>query len=348
MALYVAKSPAFVPDLSLQYSDYAVVKTEQRKGLRKIFGPRAGSVSVSMSQGSAFPLIQVVPPSWNKGQEDEWDTLRRCYEQVLHTAAEHNCQALSLPLLTAEDPAFPAYIDFKLAVDTANAFLESHDLDIHLLANRRDAFQMPQLRQDVEHFLSTHFFEDGLPWSPKPFTDPDRRFNTIAPPCPPSPSASAKREPEFASRAKKARGISIPLPELPEIDFSSRRPKKTDLSQLLRTVDAGFSETLLQLIDKSGKKDSEIYNKANVSRQHFSKIRNNPDYKPTKATAIAFAIALELNMDQTRDLIGRAGYALTTSSKFDLIIMYFIQNHNYNMFDINETLYEFDQILLGT
>ena len=97
-----------------------------------------------------------------------------------------------------------------------------------------------------------------------------------------------------------------------------------------------------------GKKDSEIYNKANVSRQHFSKIRNNPDYKPTKATAIAFAIALELNMDQTRDLIGRAGYALTTSSKFDLIIMYFIQNHNYNMFDINETLYEFDQILLGT
>jgi len=112
-------------------------------------------------------------------------------------------------------------------------------------------------------------------------------------------------------------------------------------------VDAGFSETLLKLIDKSGKKDSEIYNKANVSRQHFSKIRNNPDYKPTKATAIAFAIALELNMEQTQDLIGRAGYALTSSSKFDMIIMYFIQNRNYNMFDINEMLYAFDQSLLG-
>jgi len=120
-----------------------------------------------------------------------------------------------------------------------------------------------------------------------------------------------------------------------------------DLQNLLRDMDAGFSETLLKLIDRSGKKDSEIYNKANVSRQHFSKIRNNPGYKPTKPTAIAFAIALELNMDETEDLIGRAGYRLTRSSKFDVIIMYFIQNRNYNMFDINETLYEFDQSLLG-
>ena len=122
-----------------------------------------------------------------------------------------------------------------------------------------------------------------------------------------------------------------------------RRPDIPGLDRL----DAGFSETLLSLIDKTGKKDSEIYNKANVSRQHFSKIRNNPDYKPTKATALAFAIALELNLAQTEDLIGRAGYKLTRSSTFDVIIMYFIQEGHYNMFDINETLYEYDQSLLG-
>ena len=102
------------------------------------------------------------------------------------------------------------------------------------------------------------------------------------------------------------------------------------------------------LIDKRGMKDSEVYNRANVSRQHFSKIRNNPDYKPSKPTAIAFAIALELDMEQTLDLIGRAGYTLTNSSRFDVIIMYFIQNRIYDMFDINETLYEFDQHLLGS
>ena len=84
-----------------------------------------------------------------------------------------------------------------------------------------------------------------------------------------------------------------------------------------------------------------------VREKNFSKIRNNPDYKPTKATAIAFAIALELNLEQTRDLIGRAGYALTNSSKFDVIIMYFIRERNYNLFDINAALFEFDQSLLG-
>ena len=123
------------------------------------------------------------------------------------------------------------------------------------------------------------------------------------------------------------------------------RPRS--LEEMLRLEDAGFTQTLLRLIDEKGEKDSAIYKKANISKQHFSKIRNNPDYKPTKATAIAFAIALELNMEQTQDLIGRAGYALTSSSKFDMIIMYFIQNRNYNMFDINEMLYAFDQSLLG-
>ena len=111
--------------------------------------------------------------------------------------------------------------------------------------------------------------------------------------------------------------------------------------------DAGFTETLLNLIDQSGKKDSEIYKKANISKQHFSKNRNNPHYKPTKPTAIALALALELDMEQSKDLIGRAGYALTNSSKFDLIIQYFIEQGNYNVIEINMALYEFDQSLLG-
>ena len=124
-------------------------------------------------------------------------------------------------------------------------------------------------------------------------------------------------------------------------------PKVASLADMLRQEDAGFTETLLKLIDQTGKKDSEIYKKANISKQHFSKIRNNPNYKPTKPTAIALALALELNLDDTKDLIGRAGYALTNSSKFDLIIRYFIEQGNYNVVEINIALYEFDQSLLG-
>ena len=124
-------------------------------------------------------------------------------------------------------------------------------------------------------------------------------------------------------------------------------PKSLSLEEMLRQTDAGFTETLLKLIDERGKKDSEIYKKANLSKQHFSKIRNNPHYKPTKPTALALALALELDLEQTKDLIGRAGYALTNSSKFDLIIRYFIEQRNYNVVEINCMLFEHDQSLLG-
>ena len=127
----------------------------------------------------------------------------------------------------------------------------------------------------------------------------------------------------------------------------SAAPQPLSLKEMLEHTDAGFAETLLTLMDRTGKKDSAIYKKANVTRQHFSKIRNNPDYKPTKATALAFAIALELDLEETKDLIGRAGYALTNSSKFDVIITYFIREKRYDLYEINATLFQFDQSLLG-
>ena len=116
---------------------------------------------------------------------------------------------------------------------------------------------------------------------------------------------------------------------------------------LLNDLEESFSTMLLKLIDASGKSDSEVYNRANVDRRVFSKLRSNKDYKPSKSTALALAVALELNLDDTRDLLMKAGYALSHSNKGDLIIEFFINEGNYDIFEINEVLYDFGQGLLG-
>ena len=149
----------------------------------------------------------------------------------------------------------------------------------------------------------------------------------------------------FSTQAVLASHCRTDQVSAPEDTYCAAVP--SSLEEMLFQEDAGFTETLLKLIDQTGKKDSEIYKRANLSKQHFSKIRNNPRYQPTKATAIALALALELDLEGTRDLIGRAGFALTNSSKFDLIIRYFIERKRFDVMEINLVLYQFDQPLLG-
>lgn len=191
-----------------------------------------------------------------------------------------------------------------------------------------------------------------FPQAPAPWDAPEEAAKEMLPPadcaCAPAPRETMPLPCAPAPRE------SMALPSMAPSPRRERMPKKSaaysaplSLQDMLRQEDVGFSGKLLQLIDRTGKKDSAIYSRANVTRQHFSKIRNDPNYKPTKATALAFAIALELDMEGTRDLIGRAGFALTRSSKFDLIVMYFIQNGIYDIFAINAALFEFDQKLLG-
>ncbi len=321
---------------------------------KKIGQIRVGDAAITRAYNlNASYVIHTVGPVWQGGCHNEEDLLRSCYGRSLQLAKEYSCQSVAFPLIAAGNYGFPPSLALQIAMDTIREFLMQNEMLVYLVVFDREAFRLSEeLFQGVSSFIDENYVQMQEHWQfelgemlPAPNDGWEWADRKQRPP---------RRKPK-KSRHKTQGGDAACMPMLPQepepeiLLGSTGSPFSvpSSLEQLLAQTDAGFSETLLTLIDRTGKKDSEIYTRANVSRQHFSKIRNNPDYKPTKATAIAFAIALELDLEQTRDLIGRAGYALTNSSKFDVIIMYFIQKGNYNMFDINAALFEFDQSLLG-
>ena len=264
-------------------------------------------------------VIHTVGPVWNGGSHSEREQLVSCYRTSLALAKEHDCETVAFPLISSGIFGYPKDQALRVAVDTIGAFLLHNDMTVYLVIFDRKAYQISgKLFADIAEYIDDHYVDAH--------TD--------------SLQERLRRMSVLESRAEAVCESAMPAPMM--------APKAVGgLANLLTHLDAGFSETLLKLIDRSGKKDAEVYKKANVDRKLFSKIRNNPGYKPSKSTAIAFAIALELNLDETRDLIARAGYALSASSKFDVIIEYFIGQKKYDIFEINEALFAFDQSLLG-
>ena len=270
-------------------------------------------------------VIHTVGPVWGGGSYGEENLLRSCYDNSLKLAVEHNCQSIAFPLISTGNYGFPKDKALQIAISAFSSFLLENEMQIYLVVFDRKAFKLSEkLFQSVASYIDQHYVD--------------------------ACQMAVYGAPEDYRRRIRRRDMEICESEvlrecLPCAPMATS--KAMSLEEMLKQADAGFTETLLKLIDRTGKKDSEIYKRANISKQHFSKIRNNPNYKPSKPTAIALALALELDLDTTKDLIGRAGYALTNSSKFDLIIRFFIEQGNYNVVEINIALYEFDQSLLG-
>ena len=265
-------------------------------------------------------VIHTVGPIWNGGKYGEKEKLVSCYRTSLALAKKHKCETVAFPLISSGIYGYPKDQALRVAVDTIGEFLMENDMTVYIVIFDRAAYQISgKLFADVAEYIDDHYVDEHTDSRSERL----RRLNRLE---------------NKADMVCKDAVVAAPMAE-------STAPGSLD--DLLVELDAGFSETLLKLIDRTGKKDSAIYKKANVDRKLFSKIRNNPDYKPSKTTAIAFAIALELDLEETKDFIARAGFALSHSSKFDVIIEYFIKRKNYDIFEINEALFAFDQSLLG-
>ena len=271
-------------------------------------------------------VIHTVGPVWNGGQYGEKEKLVSCYRTSLALAKANKCETVAFPLISSGIYGYPKDQALRVAVDTIGEFLMENDMMVYIVIFDRTAYQISgKLFADIAEYIDDHYVNEHTDSRRERL----RRLNRL--------ESKASRVCEDATQDFMAAPCA---PMSMSIVGGS-------LDDMLDELDAGFSETLLKLIDRTGKKDSEIYKKANVDRKLFSKIRNNPDYSPSKTTAIAFAIALELDLEETKDFIARAGFALSRSSKFDVIIEYFIKQKNYDVFAINEVLFAFDQSLLG-
>ena len=257
-------------------------------------------------------VIHTVGPVWNGGKYGERKQLASCYRTSLALAKEHGCETVAFPLISSGVFGYPKDQALRVAVDTISEFLAENDMTVYIVIFDRAAYQIGnKLFAGIAAYIDDHYVDAHT----------DSRWERM------------RRMGVVESRMLTA--------------YEDAPMATSGLEEALAHLDTGFSETLLKLIDRSGKKDAEVCKKANVDRKLFSKIRNNPDYKPSKPTAVAFAIALELSLPETRDLIARAGYALSPSSKFDVIIEYFIMQRDYDIFKNNEALFAFDQSLLG-
>ena len=289
---------------------------------RTLHGCKTGQAKIT--KGYRLPakfVIHTVGPVWEGGSYGERELLVSAYRSSLELALEHRCETVAFPLISSGVFGYPKDQALKVAVDTIGDFLLQHDMTVYLVIFDKAAYTIGgKLFSDIATYIDDRYVDEH--------TNSDeerrrRRFRVLA---------------------------SAPMLEAEPNTGGAEGPRAAvsgSLDEALELLDESFSQMLLRKIDEAGLTDAECYKRANVDRRLFSKIRSDIHYKPSKPTAMAFAVALELPLEEAREMLQKAGFAFSHASKFDIIVEYFIAHRNYNIFEINEALFAFDQSLLG-
>lgn len=273
-------------------------------------------------------VIHTVGPVWQGGNCGEEQLLRSCYRKSLALAKELNCESLAFPLISAGAYGYPREKALQIAMDEIGSFLMENEMTVYIVVFDRKSYSLSaKLMADIKSYIDQNYVDS--------FWESERnRFRFSGRDTSRRSMSAAWEDREEAAPLRNAMPMAAPC-------------ATGSLEAALGTIDESFSEMLLRKIDERNMKDSHCYKKANIDRKLFSKIRSDKHYKPSKPTVLAFAIALELPLWETREMLMKAGFALSHSNKFDIIVEYFIQKGNYNIYEINEALFAFDQSLLG-
>ena len=269
-------------------------------------------------------IIHTVGPVWVDGKHGEKDILHSCYANSLSLADKLKCKSVAFPLISSGAYGFPKDTALDVALSEIGKFLLTHDMNITLVVFDKAAFELSEkLMGEIRQFIDE---QTAVSLREQERFHGNLRMNT----------RSVLFEEERRRALSQPQGAEI----FPDIAGKN-------LSETVGSAGQTFQEKLFELIDKSGMDDVTVYKKVNIDRKVFSRIRSKRDYKPKKKTAVAFAIALELDLPTTIDLLARAEIAFSQSNLFDLIIAYFITHGIYDMFEINAALFQYDQPVLG-
>lgn len=296
------------------------------KECKTLGGCKTGSAKITNGYNlKCRYIIHTVGPVWRGGSHQEEDLLKSCYRSSLILAKEYGCESVAFPLISAGVYGYPVQDAVRVAVNTIADFLMENDMLVYLVFFGKAAFSAgSKLISGIRQYVDDCYVESH--------TDAEyermRRAQSSATLC------------DTVACAPEA--FSMPC------GHAYASPDSSLETYLKQVKDESFSQMLLRKIDEADMTDSACYRRANVDRKLFSKIRSNVNYKPKKTTVLAFCIALRLPLNETQEMLMKAGFALSHSSVFDIVVEYFIVHKIYDIYQINEALFAFDQPLLGS
>lgn len=287
-------------------------------------------------------MLHTVSPAWIDGKHHEEEDLRKAYDAALILAYELGCKSIAFPLMAAGTYGFPHDLALSVAIRAFTDFLLDHEMQIYLVLFNSKAFGIAgSIFDDLKSYIDDNYVSEKN--EEEYFID---EYPTVNASSIRSKRAELQRRRRMERERRERESFVGSAPQAP---LAAPRPdERYSLADILKQHEKTFSEYLLDLLKERDGKDSEVYKRAEVSKQLFSKILNNPDYQPTKSTVIQLALGLKLDLVQTQKLLGKAGYALTRSSKTDLVVQYYIERKIYNVTFINEALYDCGLPLLKT